>query len=205
MIQAVIFDLDGTIFDNEQLWEDAFEQVLKISSEKWIHEPGLGIKDNLKRIIGTATTEQKVSEVVEKYHSLSSDLILREGTVELVQKIKDLGWQTALATGSFWHTVEAELERLSMELAFDVTTTGEEVLLSKPDAEIYLLTAQKLNLEPAEIVVIEDAIAGVRAAAEAEMKVIGMVSEYAPAELLKSAGAFMTIENFSEIEPELLK
>ena len=68
----------------------------------------------------------------------------------MIEEIKDKGWQTALATGTEWHVVEKELEQVNLYLAFDVTTTGDEVLAQKPDPEIYLLTAQKLGVESSE-------------------------------------------------------
>ena len=59
-----------------------------------------------------------------------------------------------------------------------MTVTGDEVLLPKPDPEIYLLTAQKLELEPADCLVIEDAVAGVRSAVEAGCPVVALASDY---------------------------
>jgi beta-phosphoglucomutase-like phosphatase (HAD superfamily) len=95
--------------------------------------------------------------------------------------------------------VEDILEELSLQLAFDVTTTGEEVLSPKPDPEIYLLTAQKLGLEPKECIVIEDAVGGVRAGVEAGMQVLAFESEYAPKKQLLAAGAKWVVENFEEV------
>ena len=60
-------------------------------------------------------------------------------------------------------------------------------MMLKPDPEIYLLTVQKLGLEPEDVLVIEDAVAGVRAGVEAGCKVIALESDYAPAKLLNDA------------------
>lgn len=208
MIQAVIFDLDGTILDNEKEWETAFEAVIhkhQIPNSKfqmpngWIHEPGLGLSNNWKRIVREEPVEKYVMETVEEYKSLSKSLSLRDGVEELVQMVKEKGWRTGLCTGSTWSVVEKELEELSLELAFDVTTTGEEVLMSKPDPEIYLLTAQKLEAEPEDCLVIEDAIAGIRAAKEAGCKAVGLISEYSVKTTLLAAGADYVVEKISDI------
>ena len=91
------------------------------------------------------------------------------------------------------------MEELALQLAFDVTVTGDEVLLPKPDPEIYLLTAQKLELEPADCLVVEDAVAGVRSAVEAGCPVVALESDYAPAGILKAAGANWVVEGMGEI------
>ena len=216
-VQAVIFDLDGTVLDNEPEWEEAFARVvagngLKVPTQVrqvngWIHEPGIGLEPNWRRILGEGQLERErdlARQVKDEYKSLSSgSLSLRPGVVELVEKIKERQMRTALATTSFWHVVEEELGALQLELAFDVTTTGEEVQLLKPDPEIYLLTAQKLELEPKDCLVVEDAVAGVRAAVEAGMQAVGLVSDYATEKMLKAAGAKVVVQVLSAVAESL--
>ncbi|KKR84046.1 MAG: HAD hydrolase, family IA, variant 3 [Candidatus Woesebacteria bacterium GW2011_GWB1_41_10] len=180
MIGAVIFDLDGTVLDNEEKWELAFaavaakHEIRNSKSEKWIHTPGIGIKPNWRKITGDEVLSEKLTrETWDEYQNDTSVKIM-PGAEELLEEIKDMGYQTALATGSEWHVVEKELEQLNLYLAFDVTTTVDEVLAGKPDPEIYLLTAQKLGVEPSECIVIEDSAAGVTASKEAGMQVIGL-------------------------------
>jgi HAD superfamily hydrolase (TIGR01509 family) len=209
MIRAVIFDLDGTVLDNEDDWDAAFMEVARrhdVAEPKlklpngWWHEPGLGLEQNWWKILRDPILAKKLAgETAESYKVLSKEknLRLREGSAELVQRVKDQGMMTALCTGSTWNVVEYELEQLGLYLAFDVTTTGEEVVMPKPDPEIYLLTAQKLNLEPEECLVVEDAVAGVRAAVEAGMQAVGLISDYAPEEMLRAAGAKEVIMDFN--------
>ncbi len=209
MTQAVIFDLDGTVLDNEGVWEEAFRAAARKSqipnlkpqlASGWLHEPGIGIGPNWKRLVPGKAEELTVGTIKEYRNRIKNqELRIRDGLVELVEKIKERGWQTALTTGSSWNVVEKELEELSLYLAFDVTTTGEEVAILKPDPEIYLLTCQKLGLEPNECAVVEDAIAGVRAGAEAGCEVVGLESEYAPKKRLLAAGAKLVVGSFEEM------
>ncbi|HJZ05969.1 hypothetical protein A2634_01320 [Candidatus Amesbacteria bacterium RIFCSPHIGHO2_01_FULL_48_32] len=216
MIQAVIFDLDGTVLDNESQWEAAFRAgvdsyqstVVQLVRQPngWVHEPGIGLERNwLKITEGDVEMARKLAaETKAKYVSSVADngLGLRDGVVEVVEKVKERGWRTALATSSLWHVVERELEELSLQLAFDVTVTGDEVLLPKPDPEIYTLTAQKLGLEPVECLVIEDAVAGVRSAVEAGCPVVALASDYAPGKLLTAAageGKIWVVESMEEV------
>jgi HAD superfamily hydrolase (TIGR01509 family) len=197
------------VLDNEGEWEEVFREVASkhgippvpngYGEAKWIHEPGIGITPNWRRYF--PDDQDKVDKLSrETWNAYEPNFRVNEGIGELVVKIKEKGWQTALCTGSNWNVVESELEQLNLYLAFDVTTTGEEVALLKPDPEIYLLTAQKMGLEPEECVVIEDSVAGVRAGVEAGCKVIALESEYAPAKLLNAAGANVVVGSFGEIE-----
>lgn len=208
VIQAAIFDLDGTVLDNESIWEEVFREVAvknRINSHaleygsKWIHEPGIGISPNWERLVKDHDQVSKLSQQTWALYAKKSELNLRSGIVELVEAIKERGWQTALATGSEWHVVEKELEELNLYLAFDVTTTGEEVLAQKPDPEIYLLTAQKLGVDPQECGVVEDSLAGVQAAVEAGMTVVGITSAYASRQELTQAGVKLVVDNLNEV------
>lgn len=205
MINAVIFDLDGTVVDSEGLWEEVFRKVANSHAleygSKWIHEPGVGILPNWERMVGKGEKAEKLARETENLYSEETkdgEMGVREGLVELVEFIKEQGWLTALATGSNWNVVERELEQLDMYLAFDVTTTGEEVLAQKPDPEIYVLTAQKMGVELTECVIVEDSVAGVKAAVEAGCRVVGIVSEYAGREQLRAAGATFVVDNLGE-------
>lgn len=217
-ISAVIFDLDGTVIDNEKDWEAAFAAVadkeglmmpdVKLTVNGWWHEPGLGIERNWKSVLHSVKREaadtevRRLSDLTRREYLKGcegKDVVTKSGIVEAVEFAKSKGWQTALCTGSTWIIAEKELEALGLQLAFDVTTTGEEVLMSKPDPEIYLLTAQKLGVEPDECLVVEDAVAGARAALEVEMKVINLVSEYATEEELRGIGVDFMISDFAEL------
>lgn len=204
MIQAVIFDLDGTVLDNEGDWERVFSEIARknnfVTNDEWFHEPGIGIFNNWRKYVDAQKAQDLTTETVKSYETSFN---LRDGLVELVEQLKERGWMTALCTGSSWNVVEKELEELGLQLAFDITTTGEEAVLQKPDPEIFLLTAQKLGLDPEECLVIEDAIAGVRAGVEAGCQVVGLVSEYAPAEMLKAAGAKWVVDKLGDMLGEI--
>ena len=157
MIGAVIFDLDGTVLDNEEKWEEAFRagarnnaQPTTLSPQGFIHEPGIGVKPNWRKITGDEALSEKLTRETWVEYQKDEEVKIMAGVEELIEEIKDKGWQTALATGTEWHVVEKELEQVNLYLAFDVTTTGDEVLAQKPDPEIYLLTAQKLGVESSE-------------------------------------------------------
>jgi len=202
MISAVVFDLDGTIIENEEIWENIFQDLANIHQKDWIHEPGIGILPNWRKLVGDEIKAVKLSQATrDRYLELKvvADAKVRAGFEDLVEVVKDRGLLTGLATGSNWDVAEDEIEKLNLVLAFDVITTGEEVVAAKPDPEIYALTCQKLGVNPDECLVIEDSLAGVESAAEAGCQVVGIVSNYASADELKSKGAKFTIDNLAEV------
>jgi len=209
MISAVIFDLDGTVLDNEHIWEEVFAQVVNsyhLETNKllrqpngWLHEPGIGLVPNFRQLEPDIQKAEKLArETRQLYKQRIGEVKLAKGVEETAALAKRLGWLTALSTASIWETVEEELEATEMYLAFDVTTTGEEIIANKPDPEIYLLTAYKLGVDPAECIVIEDALAGVRAGKEAGMTCIGLVSGYAPEKMLTGAGAGWAVQDMRQ-------
>jgi len=174
--------------------------IEKLNGSKWYHTPGIGLENNWKKLaIGKdqALVNKLSIESRELYNQ--SDRTLRDGVEELVAAIKDKGWQTGLATESHWINLENILESLDMTLAFDVVTTGDEIFYHKPDPEIYNLTMQKMGLEPQEVMVIEDSVAGVESAVEAGVEVIGIANEFFGETELKAAGAKLVVDNFSEV------
>ncbi len=213
MVKAVIFDLDGTVLDNEGVWDEAFVDVAlknKVAINEstkmpngWWHEPGIGLATNWQKIVLDPDRAEKLARETwmlywEKAREDGSIKIM-DGLEEVLSVIREKEWMTALCTGSTWHIVERELEELKLYMAFDVTTTGEEIALQKPDPEIYTLTAQKLGVETYECLVVEDSIAGIRAGIEAGCMVTGLESGYAPKPLMLAAGAQFVVRDFSEL------
>jgi beta-phosphoglucomutase len=163
----------------------------------------MGVGPNWKKMVKDPEMVRRLTdrtfELYAKEAADKGEVVVREGVIEVVDKVKQLGWMTALATGSNWAAVETELEQLGLYLAFDMTTTGEEVLFQKPDPEIYVLSAQKLGTDFSECLVIEDSVSGVEAGNAAGMIVVGLVTEYSSETKLKAAGANYVIKEFREL------
>lgn len=208
---AVIFDLNGTILEDEDEYGKAFTKVLKSLGvdikTTFPQEKGIGVKENWQRFIQKydiktdKSVEFLVKETQEEYLKEISEVTLRAGFDEFVDNLKISQMKIALATSNTWEQTDKILDILGLQDVFDVTTTGDEVSYNKPDPDIFLLTADKLGVERSDCLVIEDSLSGIEAAKRAGMKVITISSEgdsdiYSKADLV--------VEGFSEITPQVV-
>ena len=99
-------------------------------------------------------------------------------TVGLLRLAKATGCRTGLATMSFRAEVLHVLRALDLEPSLDLVLTREDVEKPKPDPEIYLLAAERFELPPEELLVVEDSANGVRAAVAAGTNVIAFATPF---------------------------
>ena len=209
-LSAVIFDLDGTVLDNEDEYGLAFRKVLrrlgKSVDKRRPHISGIGVKENWPilldkyKIHTKKTFEELAQETQEVCRSLLDRVKITPGFEKFVTGLAESNIATALATSNSWWMVDEIDDIFGITKYFDVVTTVEEVEYKKPDPEIFLLTAQKLGIEPKECLVIEDAQAGIDAARAAGMKVIGISKKWGNE--LKDAD--LVVKNFEEITLDIL-
>ena len=211
-VSAVIFDLDGTVLDNEDEYGAAFRAVLRLLGKKvdkkYPHIGGIGVKENWPRLLAKykiktkKTIEELTHETQNEYLKRIGDVTFKKGFEDFVADLKDSGISCALATSNALWIVDATSEIHPLGHFFKTITTGEEVDFKKPEPDLFLLTAQKLGVEPSECLVIEDSTAGIEAAHRAGMKAVGIFRDTKHAEELKEAD--LLIRNFYELSPALI-
>ena len=205
-LSAVIFDMDGTILEDEDEYGKAFNKVLKNlnvdSKTDTPQEKGIGVKENWDLLIKKysintdKTPEALAKETQNAYLASISEVTVRAGFDDFLEKLKDSGVRVALATSNIWEQTEKILDTVNLRDAFDVITTADEVLYNKPDPDIFTVTADKLGIERYECLVIEDSPSGVEAARRAGMKVVAIFSG---GDLQALSKADLVVEGFSEI------
>jgi len=194
---AVIFDLDGTVLDNEDEYGASFKAVLESLGGKDIPEypqvGGIGVKENWPVLLEKYSLkfdkpiEELAHRTQEEYLSRLSSVTLKPGFEDLIASLREKGIKTALATSNGWWVVEEVFDKLKLDAYFDAVTTGEEVKFKKPDPDLFLVTADKLGLMPMECVVIEDAASGIEAARRAGMKSFAIARDKEHAKTLDKA------------------
>jgi HAD superfamily hydrolase (TIGR01509 family) len=212
-ISAVIFDLDGTILEDEDEYGRAFNKVLKSlgidSKADYPQIKGIGVKENWPFLIkkyGIKTdksAEILAYETQEAYLTEINEVTVRPGFDEFIESLKDSGIQIALATSNTWEVAEKILNKVGISWVFDAITTIDEVVYGKPDPSLFTRAADKLGVEREECLVIEDSVSGVTAAALAGMKVVAITDKDEDEKLL--ANADLIVEGFAEITPKVIE
>ena len=185
-IKAVLFDMDGLLVDSEPLWTIGEIELADHLGGSWSDELktaiiGTRLDTAIRTILewydvprGSAEVDAAMSfllnRMVELYHD---QLPLMPGALELVDAVRHAGIQTALVSSSYRVLVDAVLDGVGRD-RFDTTLAGDEVINGKPDPEPYLTACERLAVLPAEAVVLEDAMSGVKSAEAAGCTVVAV-------------------------------
>lgn len=174
---AVLFDLDGTLIDSEDLWWEAECRTVAAWSGTWTREDQAHcLGGPLERVTAymverTASPKSPADigeELLRTMESLlrSGDLEWRPGALSLLNECRLAGVATALVSASYRRLLDAVADAVSdhpgmSHPAFDVTVAGDEVTNGKPHPEPYVEAARRLGVDIADCIVIEDSPTGV--------------------------------------------
>ncbi len=179
---AVLFDMDGVIFDSEQavlaVWRELAEELELGEIEKVF-----------RSCVGTnkARTEEIFREAFPGLDFARFDgearrrfqarfgggrLPVKPGVREILRSLRERGLPLALASSTDGAVVRQELDEAGLLGSFDAVVGGDQVKRSKPDPEIFLRAAERLGAPPEKCFVIEDSFNGIRAARRAGMRAL---------------------------------
>jgi HAD superfamily hydrolase (TIGR01509 family) len=215
IMQAVIFDMDGVLADTEVYHFEAIKLILKkigitIQDEEIHTFVGLAMNKMWERIKNKYNLKKPLQELVDgdtifrvDYFKNLGKIPPIEGVEALVTGVKKEGLKIAVASSSHPDLIKTILTASGLLQYFPVCLSGFQVKHGKPEPDIFLETAGKLNVKPENCVVIEDSYNGVTAAKRAGMKCIGYRNPSSGNQDLSAAD--VVINNFAEITPEFLK
>ena len=214
MPNAVIFDMDGVIFDTERIWIECWAPVGQAHHIKDIEivlrERCVGITAASMKAILLETYgadfpyDQYVKEATAVFKArYGVNLPMKPGVKELLSFLREAGAPVALASSTGTRIIREELTAAGLMDYFQVITGGEEVSRSKPAPDIFLLAARRLGVEPGRCFVIEDSYNGIRAAHEAGMRPI-MVPDLLPPDDEMRATAEAILPSLAEV-PDYLR
>lgn len=212
MIRNIIFDMDGVLIDSEEAIREAcikmFEKRAIIAvPEDFIPFTGMG--EN--RFIGGVAEKYSIafspemkSEAYKIYEEIAEKSVtVFPGIKELIIKLRDMGLNVAVASAADEVKVKINLRCIGLEPSyFGAIVTGNDVTKHKPDPEVFLQACHKLGGKAEESIVLEDAVAGCRAAKSAGMTCVGVATTF-NGDLLKNAGADFIVENAVGLLPLL--
>lgn len=119
--------------------------------------------------------------------------------VDFLKALKKEGYKTAVGSSGNTPNVNFVLDRCGIAGYFDAIANGDMITRGKPDPEVYLLAAKKLELAPGECIVVEDAPVGIRAARSAGESVVAIASTFRREDL---SDYDILIDDFTQITPE---
>ena len=186
MIKAVLFDLDGILFDSEAhdqaLNKEYFEKInCPIPPERcynmicvdektdWWGKIVEGYEDQIDTV---KLKKDLFTYTRARWKELDFSTIMFEEIPEVLQGLKDRGMRLAVASSSPLDYVQRALNDACLMDYYDVVISGKDFERGKPNPDVYLYCAAQFNLTPEECVVIEDSTNGIAAGKNAGMKVI---------------------------------
>lgn len=225
-IKAIIFDMDGLMFDTERLYEEAFAVIAK----KWGYESEIS-KEFIKSFKGKSKASIKIlykslldkisikregkgfdfDEYLKQVLAYMFDFIekkgmpIKEGLLELLKCAKENNLKTAIGTSENYQRVKFYLEKANIpENTFGVIICGDMVANGKPAPDIFLRACKELSVNPKETIVLEDSPNGIIAAHRAGAKPIMIIDCVEPTD--KIIGMLFTkpLKSLAEVQKIIL-
>jgi beta-phosphoglucomutase len=183
--RAVLWDMDGTLLDSVeyhlQAWQDAITAVgHAYDSEYFTVTFGQRNDMILRNLLGPDASDEEIARISDDKEARYRVLVLASGIRPLpgvehwLAALHRAGWRQAIASSAPRANVEAVLAGLGIAGYFEASVASEDVTHGKPDPQVYLLAAARVETEPARCVVVEDAPFGVEGARRAGMRSVGV-------------------------------
>lgn len=210
---TAIFDMDGTLVDNTpyhfKSWQHLFKKynLGELSVGTYKKEiSGVPIIETMRQLFGDKYNEdglKKLRDEKEDYYREIYAPFLRpiNGLENFLSELKDAGIKMAMASSATMGDIDFILNRIPIRQDFEVIIDGSRVSKGKPNPQIFLKAATCLNANPADCVVFEDSLAGIKAANAAGMKVVAITTGHPATDLQPSN---LVIDDYSTLTVQKL-
>jgi len=194
---GLIFDFDGTLVDTMPIHYEAYRRTfaeagLELDPDDFYGNIGGKAAETIPRFLRGRSCPRSIPELHARKQVIAAELLRTEtipvlATAELLVAFRG-ALPIALASSGSRSGIDIVLDRLGWRECFDVIVTGQDAPRGKPAPDLFLLAAQRLELEPARCLVFEDTDDGVAAARAAGMAVFDVRAARAPSSLITGTG-----------------
>ena len=214
MFHAVIFDMDGVIIDSEPAHYDADSAMFKKLGIHLSHDERdlfLGVSSEWmwNYILAKYPVRLSKSEILAMDVSVRGEFLLapdrlkvNPGVVDFIRRLLDAGIPLAVASSTVEGLLKQILTELDLFKYFSQIAAGDEVKHAKPEPDVFMLAANRLNVPPSLCLAIEDSPNGIKAAKSAGMKCIGYSSLL---NSIKLQEADIIIQHFDQLSLSLIQ
>ena len=222
-MKGIIFDFNGTLYWDSQLHYDAWREYSALLRKEPFTDEEMRSKmfghtnaDIIEYLIG----KKPSPEMVEKYGK-EKEAVYRQrckqnpdafklapGAVELLDYLKDNNVPMTIATMSEWDNVDFYIKEFNLNKWFDIDRIvySDGTIPGKPAPDIFLIAAEKIGLKPEDCLVVEDAIAGIKSAKNANIGKIIAIASLEPIEFYKQMQEVsQIIKNFYEFDKSIIE
>lgn len=206
MLEAILFDLDGTLADTDSIhfavWQDILVRY-DLDIDRDFYRKRISGRTNskiIKDIIPQLTLEdawQLATEKEETYRRLANSLLPTPGLDKLIELTDKASIKRAVVTNAPEDNATYMLKVLRLTSTFPTVIMAKDAPPGKPDPAPYKLALSRLGVRSRNAIAFEDSAAGIRSAVGAGIYTIGITSSH-PGEDLQAAGASMTVNDFTD-------
>lgn len=210
-VDAVIFDMDGTLIDSMWIWPDIDQVYLErydLTQPEDFHRvmEGMSYREVAQYFLDTFPSLPRTREEIMEdwtqmaYERYMTQVPLKTGAGEFIQRMRKMGKKIGIATSNGRRLVDDTLEALKITDLFDSVRTACEVASGKPAPDVYLLVAKDMGVAPERCLVFEDVPMGILAGKNAGMKVCAVEDDFSkPQEKKKRELADYYIQDYEDI------
>jgi len=194
---GAIFDWDGVIIDSSRHHEESWERLAREEKQalpEGHFKAGFGRKNQfiIPEILAWTREDQEIERISLRKEALYRDVVREWGLEPLpgvktwLERLRDAGVPCAIGSSTHRPNIDLSLSILGLASFFSAIVTAEDVTLGKPDPQVFLVAASRIQRPPECCVVFEDAFVGIEAAKAGGMRVIGVATTH-PVEALGDA------------------
>lgn len=206
MFKVIIFDLDGLLVDSQPLQYQAYQQVFsnhgfpltQVDWQEWI-DHSYSVQQWIQKNNLPLDGDSLRSEKKNIYDQLIRDeLQLKPGARELIDELHGK-FRLCIASSSRLESIELIVDKFGLQPKFEQLISDTEIVNGKPHPDIFLKTAEAMQVKPADCLVIEDSIAGLKAAKAANMICIICPDTFSHLPLIAFTEADKIVDNLNQV------